>query len=90
VSLKVLVWRLIEKEASKFCGSSPDNTSGAELNGTGMMNETVYLFALSLPDLLEQIVANDQFSAVPHIPAPTLTQASAPGVVGSNAGLIAT
>jgi hypothetical protein len=30
------------------------------------LNETVYLFALSVPDLLEQIVAGQ---AGPHVPA---------------------
>jgi hypothetical protein len=37
------------------------------------LNETVYLFALSLPDLLEQLVTGQ---AGPHVPAavPTRTE----------------
>lgn len=33
-----------------------------------MMNETVYLFALSLPDLLDRIVAARGESRVPAMP----------------------
>lgn len=44
-----------------------------------MMNETVYLFALSLPDLLDRIVADrDEVRVVP-VPQPP-SPAVAPGV----------
>jgi len=35
-----------------------------------MMNETVYLFALSLPDLLDRIVADRDEARIP-LPQPT-------------------
>jgi hypothetical protein len=36
-----------------------------------MMNETVYLFALSLPDLLDRIVAHREEGRAPVMPPPT-------------------
>jgi hypothetical protein len=42
---------------------------------TAMMNETVYLFALSLPDLLDRIVADREEVRVPvpQPPSPAVT-----------------
>ena len=54
-----------------------DKPTGDERpGGANMMNETVYLFALSLPDLLDRIVADRDEGRAPAVLPPSTEERS--------------